>query len=206
MIAIIDSGIANLRSAQKAFERLGPAARIVDDPARLAEASHIVLPGVGAFRDGIAKVRERGFAEPLAREIAKGKPVLGICLGLHLLFTASEEFGLHAGLDLLAGRGGRLPDEAPGQARLKIPHMGWNAVRIVREAPILAGIPSGSYFYFVHSYYPCPADPGIVAGETEYGIPFPSVIWRDNLFATQFHPEKSQAWGLRLLENFARLS
>jgi glutamine amidotransferase len=206
VIAIVDSGIANLRSAQKAFERLGREARVVEEPSRLAEASHIVLPGVGAFRDGIAKVRERGFAGPLAREIAKGKPVLGICLGLHLLFTESEEFGRHAGLDLLAGRVVRFPEAAPDGARLKVPHMGWNAVRVARAAPILAGIPSGAYFYFVHSYFPRPGDPGIVAGVTEYGVPFPSVVWRDNLFATQFHPEKSQAWGLRLLENFARLS
>ncbi len=210
MIAIIDSGIANLRSVQKGFERVGHAARIVEDPRRLAEAAGIVLPGVGAFADGIAKLEAQGFIEPLRRAIAQGKPVLGICLGLHFLFSESEEFGRHKGMDLLPGRVRRfdrdLPDPASPGATLKVPHMGWNRVRVLRPAPILAGLPAEPYFYFVHSYYVEPADPEVTAGVTEYGTRFTSVIWRDNLFATQFHPEKSQATGLRLLKNFASLT
>jgi glutamine amidotransferase len=210
MIAIIDSGIANLRSVQKGFERVGAEPRIVEDPRLLQEAAGVVLPGVGAFADGIAKLATHGFIEPLRRVIEQGKPVLGICLGLHFLFSESEEFGFHKGLDLLAGRVRRFPDDipdpsAPG-ARLKVPHMGWNRVRAVRPAPILAGLPPDSYFYFVHSYYVEPADPDVTAGTTDYGRRFTSVIWRQNLFATQFHPEKSQAAGLSLLRNFAALA
>lgn len=210
MIAVIDSGIANLRSVEKGFGRLGVEAAVIEDPRRLREAAGIVLPGVGAFADGIAKLTTHGFVEPLLREIERGKPVLGICLGLHFLFSESEEFGVHKGLDLLAGRVRRFADgmpdpETPG-ARLKVPHMGWNRVRIDRPVPILAGLPAEPYFYFVHSYYVEPADPDVTAGSTEYGTRFTSVIWRDNLFATQFHPEKSQAAGLQLLKNFAALT
>ncbi len=205
MIAIIDSGIANLRSVQKGFERVGFSARIVEDPRALKEASGIVLPGVGAFADGIGKLKGAGFVEPLLRAIEEGKPVLGICLGLHFLFSESEEFGLHKGLDLLKGRVRRFPRQ-PSAPILKIPHMGWNQIRIERPAPIFNGIPDGSYFYFVHSYYVDPQEDGIVAATTEYGIRFVSAIWQENLFATQFHPEKSQALGLRLLENFGRLA
>ena len=210
MIAVIDSGIANLRSVQKGFERVGAEARIVEDADALAGAAGIVLPGVGAFADGIAKLVSRGFVEPLRRAIEGGTPVLGICLGLHFLFSESEEFGRHRGLDLLPGRVRRFdegtltrPDPA---LRLKVPHMGWNRVRIERPAPILAGLPQDPFFYFVHSYYVEPADPAVIAGTTEYGVRFTSVIWRDNLFATQFHPEKSQASGLQVLRNFAALA
>jgi glutamine amidotransferase len=210
MIAVIDSGIANLRSVQKGFERVGAEARIVEDADALAGAAAIVLPGVGAFADGIAKLVSRGFVEPLRRAIEGGTPVLGICLGLHFLFSESEEFGRHRGLDLLPGRVRRFdegtltrPDPA---LRLKVPHMGWNRVRIERPAPILAGLPQDPFFYFVHSYYVEPADPAVIAGTTEYGVRFTSVIWRDNLFATQFHPEKSQASGLQVLRNFAALA
>lgn len=210
MIAIIDSGIANLRSVEKSFQRLGAVAEIVEDPRRLREAAGIVLPGVGAFADGIGKLTSQGFVEPLRREIERGKPVLGICLGLHFLFSESEEFGLHKGLDLIGGRVRRFPDGLPDPAtpgaRLKVPHMGWNCVRVERPAPILAGLPDAPYFYFVHSYYVEPAEPAVTAGVTEYGIDFTSVIWRENLFATQFHPEKSQAVGLVLLANFAALA
>ncbi len=210
MIAIIDSGIANLRSVEKGFARVGCEAKIIEDPRLLTEAAGIVLPGVGAFADGIAKLTTHGFIEPLRRAIEQGKPVLGICLGLHFLFSESEEFGRHKGLDLLPGRVRRFADDVPDPAapgaRLKVPHMGWNRVRVECPAPILAGLPETPYFYFVHSYYVEPADPGVVAGTTEYGIRFTSVIWRHNLFATQFHPEKSQAAGLQLLKNFAALA
>lgn len=210
MIAVIDSGIANLRSVEKALLRLGADAAIVEEPGRLSEAAGIILPGVGAFADGIAKLTRNGFVEPLRRAIQRGTPVLGICLGLHFLFSESEEFGLHRGLDLIPGRvvrfGEAMPDPAEPGGRLKVPHMGWNRVRVERPAPILQGLPDETYFYFVHSYYVEPADPGVVAGSTEYGARFTSVIWRDNLFATQFHPEKSQEAGLTLLGNFVRLT
>jgi glutamine amidotransferase len=210
VIAVIDSGIANLRSVEKALLRLGADAAIVDEPGRLDEAAGIILPGVGAFADGIAKLTRNGFVEPLRRAIQGGTPVLGICLGLHFLFSESEEFGLHRGLDLIPGRVVRfredLPDPACPGGRLKVPHMGWNRVRVERPVPILQGLPDETFFYFVHSYYVEPADPSIVAGSTEYGSRFTSVIWRDNLFATQFHPEKSQEAGLALLANFIRLT
>lgn len=212
MIAIIDSGIANLRSVEKGFERVGVPARVVREPSRLRDAAGIVLPGVGAFADGIATLERAGFIDPIRHAIESGKPVLGICLGLHFLFSESEEFGLHKGLDLLRGRVRRFPGTAPSSSLspqssvLKVPHMGWNRVYLRRDAPIMEGIPDGSYFYFVHSFYVDPEDDGVTAGVTEYGIPFTSLIWRDNLFATQFHPEKSQGLGLRLLANFGRLA
>jgi len=212
MIAIIDSGIANLRSVEKGFERVGVPARVVREPGALREAAGIVLPGVGAFADGIATLEAAGFIDPLLREIQSGKPILGICLGLHFLFSESEEFGLHKGLDLIRGRVRRFPQtvsssgSGPRSSPLKVPHMGWNQVVLKREAPIMKGIPDGSYFYFVHSYYVVPEEEGTIAGTTEYGIPFTSMIWRDNLFATQFHPEKSQTLGLQILANFGKLA
>jgi glutamine amidotransferase len=212
MIAIIDSGIANLRSVQKGFEHVGADAKIVEDPRAIRDASGIVLPGVGAFRDGITKLRDGGFVEPLLQAIDGGQPVLGICLGLHFLFSESEEFGHHKGLNVIKGRVVRFPDAASfrdgggTQARLKIPHMGWNRIRIERQAPIFKGIPDGGFFYFVHSYYVQPEDECVIAATTEYGQRFTSVLWRDNLFACQFHPEKSQGLGLQLLKNFASLT
>jgi len=209
MIAIIDSGIANLRSVEKGFARVGATAEIVETPARLAEAAGIVLPGVGAFADAVAKLERHGFIEPLRRAVEKGTPVLGICLGLHVLFSESEEFGVHRGLDLLPGRVVRfaadMADPRTPGARLKVPHMGWNRIRVEREAPIFRGLPEEPSFYFVHSYYVEPSEPTVVAATAEHGVRFTAAIWRENLFATQFHPEKSQALGLKLLENFAAL-
>ncbi|MCZ7626253.1 MAG: imidazole glycerol phosphate synthase subunit HisH [Candidatus Methylomirabilota bacterium] len=210
MIAIIDSGIANLRSVQKGFERVGADARIVDDPGTLRDAFGIVLPGVGAFADGIGKLQDGGFVEPLLRAIEAGKPVLGICLGLHFLFSESEEFGHHAGLNIIKGRVVRFTNAAVGAVRepplLKIPHMGWNRIRIERQAPIFKDIPDGAFFYFVHSYFVQPEDERVIAATTEYGRRFTSALWRENLFACQFHPEKSQVLGLQLLRNFASLT
>ncbi len=212
MIAIIDSGIANLRSVQKGFEHVGADAKIAEDPRALRDASGIVLPGVGAFRDGITKLQDGGFVEPLLQAIDAGKPVLGICLGLHFLFSESEEFGHHKGLNVIKGRVVRFPDAAlfrdggGTRARLKIPHMGWNRIRIERQAPIFKGIPDGGFFYFVHSYFVQPEDESVIAATTEYGLRFTSVLWRDNLFACQFHPEKSQGLGLQLLKSFASLT
>lgn len=211
MIAIIDSGIANLRSVQKALERVGHEAKVVEDPRLLREARGIVLPGVGAFADGIAKLTQAGFIEPLLREIERGKPVLGICLGLHFLFSESEEFGRHPGLNLIPGKVVRFPAQRPAgagepPALLKVPLIGWVPIQIRREVPLLRGIPDGSHFYFVHSYYVAPADAEIVAATATHGVPFTAVIRRENLMATQFHPEKSQALGLTLLRNFGDLA
>ncbi|MCU0875869.1 MAG: imidazole glycerol phosphate synthase subunit HisH [Pirellulaceae bacterium] len=201
MIAIIDYQMGNLRSVQKGFEKVGHEAVITCDPAQIAQASKIVLPGVGAFEDAIAELRNRDLVGPIRDAIESGKPFLGICLGLQLLFDISYENGEHQGLGVLRGKVVRfdLPPE------YKVPHMGWNAARIRRRAPILAGIEEGTHFYFVHSYYVVPDDPQVVAIEADYHRPFCAMVWRDNVFATQFHPEKSQSHGLRLLKNFAEL-
>lgn len=199
MIAIIDYGMGNLRSVQKGFEKVGHQATITSDPEQVLTADKVVLPGVGAFEDAIAELRRRELVEPILKAIDSGKPFLGICLGLQLLFETSYENGQHKGLGVLAGDVVRfeLPEE------YSIPHMGWNQLQIRRPAPILKGIPESTHFYFVHSYYVVPRDPEVTAVEAEYGKPFCAMVWRDNLFATQFHPEKSQAWGLRMLKNFA---
>ena len=201
MIAIVDYGMGNLRSVNKAFETVGHRAVVTRDPRAIGEASHVVLPGVGAFADCMANLEQYGLIEPIRRTIAAGKPFLGICLGLQLLFTESEEFGVHKGLDILPGRVVRFPG-MNGAGRLKVPHMGWNEVTIERPAPPLRGIESGAHFYFVHSYCVEPRDPAVVATRTDYGRSFVSSVWRENIFACQFHPEKSQAAGLALVKNF----
>lgn len=201
MLTIIDYQMGNLRSVQKAFERMGHAATITDDPAALAYAAKIVLPGVGAFEDAMTALRERRLVEPIREAIAAGKPFLGICLGLQLLFDKSYEDGEHAGLGVIPGEVVRF--KVPHE--YKVPHMGWNQVRFRRRPPIFEGIHDGAHFYFVHSYYVVPQDESVVATETDYPQPFCSSIWRENLFATQFHPEKSQADGLTVLKNFAEL-
>jgi glutamine amidotransferase len=200
MILIVDYGMANLRSVQKAFERVGAAAEISGDPNRIAEADKLVLPGVGAFRDAIARLHESGLAEPIKAHVKGGKPFLGICLGLQLLFTRSYEDGVYDGLDLFPGDVVHF-DRVPG---LKIPHMGWNQLRVVQPAPCLRDLPADAAVYFVHSYYVRPTDRRIVATETDYPTPFASAIWHENVFATQFHPEKSQKVGLGILGNFAQ--
>ena len=200
-ILIVDYGMANLRSVQKAFEKVGAAAMITADPTRIADAAKLVLPGVGAFRDAIARLREAKFVEPIKDHIHGGKPFLGICLGLQLLFTTSYEDGVHQGLDLFPGEIVRF-DRVPG---LKVPHMGWNQLRIRKPAPIFRDLPADPSVYFVHSYYVKPKDTSIIATETDYPTPFTSAIWIDNVVATQFHPEKSQKVGLRMLRNFAEI-
>ena len=202
MIAIVDYEMGNLRSVQKGFERVGHAATITSDPAVLARAEKIVLPGVGAFRDAIAALRERKLIGPIRAAIDAGKPFLGICLGLQLLFDASYEDGEHEGLGVLPGEVVRF--EVP--AEYKVSHMGWNQVHFRRRPPVFEGIAEGQHFYFVHSYYVAPRDQDVVATQTDYAALFCSSIWRENLFAVQFHPEKSQAAGLRLLKNFAELA
>lgn len=206
MIAIIDYGMGNLHSVQKAFERIGAEARVVADAAGIRAADKVVLPGVGAFRDAIATLREKNLVEPVLESIEKGKWFLGICLGLQMLFDVSYEEGRFEGLGVLPGEVVRFDfSERPDAADLKIPHMGWNALKLHGAPPLYRGIPDGSHVYFVHSYYVVPRDPQVIATTTEHGGEFVSSIWRDNVFAVQFHPEKSQQVGLAMLRNFADL-
>ncbi|MGD9126441.1 MAG: imidazole glycerol phosphate synthase subunit HisH [Planctomycetia bacterium] len=200
-IAIIDYGMGNLRSVQKGFEKVGAQAHITSDPDQVAEADKVVLPGVGAFEDAIAELRKKNLVQPVLDAINSGRPFLGICLGLHLLFDMSYENGEHQGLGIIPGRVVRF--ELPRE--YSIPHMGWNQLLIRRKAPILDGLDEGTQVYFVHSYYVVPDDREVIATETDYPDPFCSMIWRDNVFATQFHPEKSQAEGLKILKNFSTL-
>jgi imidazole glycerol-phosphate synthase subunit HisH len=207
MIAIIDYGMGNLRSVQKAFEAVGHTAIVSRDPRLLNDASHLVLPGVGAFGDCMSNLDRYGLIEPIQRGIRSGKPFLGICLGLQLLFTESHEFGVHKGLDVVPGTVKRFPANLSNRPfqngrALKVPHMGWNAVSIERPAPPLVGVAAGTQLYFVHSYYVEPADSSVVATRTDYGFRFASSVWRDNVFACQFHPEKSQSVGLKIIRNF----
>lgn len=202
VIAIVDYQMGNLRSVQKGFERVGHAAEVTSDFRRLLSADKVVLPGVGAFRDAIRELHQRDLVQPLREIVAQGTPFLGICLGLQLLFDVSYEDGEYEGLGILPGEVRRF--EVP--RGVKVPHMGWNEVRIKRPAPILQGVADGTHFYFVHSYYVVPSDPDVVALEADYPEPFCAAVWRDNLFATQFHPEKSQRDGLHLLRNFAELA
>ncbi len=206
MITILDYGMGNLRSVQKGFEKAGFEALVTADPGKILEAERVVLPGVGAFRDCMSNLEQGGFIEPLLKVIRDGRPFLGICLGLQLLFTESEEFGIHKGLDIIPGRVVRFPEgmQEAGE-ELKVPHMGWNQVAVKRPSPALAGIAEGTNFYFVHSYYVQPDDPTVIATTTEYGIEFCSSVWRDNIVATQFHPEKSQEKGLAILKNFGEM-
>lgn len=198
MIAIIDYGMGNLRSVSKAFEAVGHTAVVTRDVSVISNASHVVLPGVGAFGDCMANLQQYGLVESVRAAVQSGKPFLGICLGLQLLFTESEEFGLHQGLGLIPGRVRRFALDPS----LKVPHMGWNQATVERPCPVFAGIPDGANWYFVHSYYIDPEDRRIAATTTTYGIPFVSSIWKDNVVACQFHPEKSQTVGLQLIKNF----
>jgi glutamine amidotransferase len=201
MIAIIDYGMGNLRSVQKALEAVGSGAEVTCDPDRVRRADKVILPGVGAFDDAIAELRRTGLAEAFSDAVQAGTPCLGVCLGLQLLFDVSEEDGLHQGLGLIPGRVVRFPDR-PG---LKVPHMGWNTLRIRRPAPLLAGIGPEPSVYFVHSYYAQPDDSAVIAAEADYPDPFAAMVWRDNLTACQFHPEKSQRVGLAMYANFAAI-
>jgi glutamine amidotransferase len=202
MIAIIDYGMGNLRSVQKGFEKVGHQAIVTCDPVEIAAAERVVLPGVGAFGDAMSELRTRGLVPCIHQAINSGKPFLGICLGLQLLFEVGHEGGRHEGLGILRGEVVRF--QVPPE--YKVPHMGWNQLQIARQAPLLTGLGEAPYMYFVHSYYVAPADRAVVAAEASYPQPFTAMVWRDNLFATQFHPEKSQADGLRMLQNFAELT
>ena len=203
MIVVIDYGMGNLRSVSKALESLGAPVRVSSDPADVAKASKVILPGVGAFPAAMRELSARGLIEPVKAAIAAGRPYLGICLGLQLLFDRSDEGSGAEGLKVLRGDVPRFAFNGTGT--LKIPHMGWNQVTGGAGCPLLNGIPEGSFFYFVHSYYVRPADRSVVTLEADYGGRFAAMVWKDKMFATQFHPEKSQAMGLRLLKNFVDL-
>jgi glutamine amidotransferase len=203
MIIIIDYGMGNLRSVQKAFEKFCPDVIVSSSSKHVLKADKIVLPGVGAFRNAMAELDKRGLVDPIKKSIEKGKPFLGVCLGLQLLFSESSEGGSVKGLDIIKGRVLKFDDKNG----LKVPHMGWNLIRNTQYAQrttILDGVNDSSYMYFVHSYYVQPEEREVILCETDYGIIFTSGIHRDNIYAFQFHPEKSQAAGLRIIENFAR--
>lgn len=206
-VVIIDYEMGNLRSVQKAFERVGAEAEITQDADRAAAAERLVVPGVGAFADAMAALRRRGLDAATRDFVATGRPFLGICLGLQLLFDEGLEDGRHEGLGILPGRCAPLPRNLRDDAgrKLKVPHMGWNQIEMLRRAPLYDGLADGVEVYFVHSYAVEPADAEVVATRTHYGASFTSSAWRDNVQATQFHPEKSQAAGLRMLRNFVRM-
>lgn len=202
MLHIVDYGMGNLRSVQKAFEKLGFEAVITASPRDLATADQVVLPGVGAFRDAIAELRRLDFVPAIHDAVASGKPFLGICLGLQLLFDVSYEDGEHEGLGIVPGKVVRFAPQ-PG---LKVPHMGWNSLNIQQPShPMLSGVAPGSHVYFVHSYHVVPSDPSLIAATSHHGSEFVAMIAKGNLTATQFHPEKSQKVGLQLLKNFAEM-
>jgi glutamine amidotransferase len=193
--------MGNLRSVLNALEFLGAEGRLAAAPHELAEAHKIILPGVGAFRDGIAALRERRLADALHEQVAEGKPLLGICLGMQLLASKSFEFGEHEGLGLIEGNVEHLGVDGG----LRVPHVGWNVLQPRRESAIFQGFPHEPTFYFVHSYHFVPSDPDLVSATTEYGKPVTACVERDNVYGVQFHPEKSQRDGLKLLENFLAL-
>lgn len=198
---IIDYGMGNLRSVQKALEAVGATGEITGDPDQIRHADRVILPGVGAFADAIAELRRTGLDQAFREAVQAGKPSLGVCLGLHLLFDVSEEDGEHQGLGLLPGRVVRFR-HVPG---LPIPHMGWNTLDVKRPAPLLAGLGPSPSVYFVHSYHAVPDSDDVVAATASYPEPFAAMVWRENLLACQFHPEKSQAVGLAMYRNFAAL-
>lgn len=200
MIVVVDYGMGNLKSVKKAFEKVGGDVVVSGEAGDIENARGIVLPGVGAFRDCILNLERKNLIDAVIRSIESGKPYLGICLGLQVLFTESEEFGFTQGFDILSGSVVRF--DFQGLSGMKIPHMGWNTIKIQKESPILKDVPDESYLYFVHSYYVKPVDGSIVSTTTDYGSEFVSSIWKDNIMATQFHPEKSQVLGLRILKNF----
>jgi glutamine amidotransferase len=200
MIAIVDYGMGNLRSVQKGFEHVGFQAEVTREVSKIASARGVVLPGVGAFQACMENLRRFELIEPIRRIVREQKPFLGICLGFQLLFAESEEFGLQKGLDLFSGR---VVGFHAGNG-LKVPHMGWNRIEKKQDTPFLDGLSSGDYVYFVHSFYVVPADSALVATTTDYGSSFVSSIATERLFACQFHPEKSQELGLRILANFGQ--
>jgi glutamine amidotransferase len=199
MITVVDYKLNNLRSIENTLRRLGHDVQVTSHPDVVGRAEKLILPGVGAFRDAMQNLNDLGLVEPFIESVRAGVPTLGICLGMHLVFSESEEFGLHSGLNLIPGRVRRLPDT------VIVPHMGWNELKPLKQDPLLKGIEPGSFVYFVHSFYAEPATRDVTLATTDHGLEFSAVVHRDNVWATQFHPEKSQKVGERLLDNFARL-
>ncbi|CCW35996.1 imidazole glycerol phosphate synthase subunit hisH [Chthonomonas calidirosea] len=204
MIAIVDYGMANLRSVEKALQRVGGDAKITSDPDVIARAEKVVLPGVGAFCAAMSNLQRSGLQEAVMQHIRSGKPFLGICLGLQMLFEESTEMGTTSGLGVLPGRVRAFFEDGgySDVSRLKVPHIGWNALHLTRPSKLLCGLQEGDRVYFVHSYFPCPADPSVVIATSTYGEEFCCAVEKENVAATQFHPEKSGAVGLRILQNF----
>jgi glutamine amidotransferase len=201
MLAVVDCGISNIRSVLNALDAVDAPARVVEQPSEIGDAAGVILPGVGAFGDGIRSLDERGFREALAKYVDSGRPLLGICLGMQLLATDSSEYGEHAGLALVPGHVTRI-ETTP---ELRVPHVGWNVLEVRRESPLLVDLPDEPSCYFVHSYHLVPDDQAVVTATTDYGVPLTACVQRDNVYGAQFHPEKSQADGLKMLRNFAGL-
>jgi imidazole glycerol-phosphate synthase subunit HisH len=199
MITIIDYAINNLRSVEKAFLSMDIAVKVADDPDAIRAATKLVLPGVGAFADAIQNLNAKELLNPILEKVSAGTPLLGLCLGLQLLFSESEEFGRNLGFNLIPGKVKRLPPD------LKVPHIGWNQLHLKHPDPLLDGISEGDFVYFVHSYYAEPVEPHHILATTDYGLEFTAIARKGNVWATQFHPEKSQTVGLRILKNFATL-
>jgi glutamine amidotransferase len=206
LIAIIDYGMGNLRSVQKGFEAVGVEAIVTSDSKKILSARSVVLPGVGAFKACMDNLEKFDLIDTVKKSVQSGKPFLGICLGLQLLFSQAEEFGSVSGLDILKGKVVGFKDAPNSVDPLKIPHMGWNNVEVKPSQPLFDSVPNQSYFYFVHSYYVVPEDKATIATTTNYGVDFVSGIHFENIHAFQFHPEKSQQLGLTVLKNFSRLS
>lgn len=205
-VTIVDYGIGNLRSIEKAFEAIGASVHRTDHPDDLRRADRLVLPGVGAFGACIGEIRRRGLEQPIHAFVETGRPFIGVCVGMQLLFEESDERGQHTGLGLLPGRVVRFPERsAASDELLKVPHMGWNTIEPRLSDSLFEGLPQESFFYFVHSYHPQPSNDSDILATTKYGHTFPAVVGRDNVFGVQFHPEKSQHNGLRILRNFAAL-
>jgi len=207
MIVIIDYGLGNLGSVKNTLDKLGVDSMISKSVKKIKEGSALILPGVGSANQGMKNLNSRKLSQVLIDEIKKGKPFLGICLGLQLLFSKGYEDGEHEGLDIIPGKVVRFKfSENGSKERLKIPHMGWNQISFrKKDNPLLQNVPCNAYMYFVHSYYVCPEDNSVIATETDYGVRFTSMVWHKNVFATQFHPEKSQQYGLTILRNFGNL-
>lgn len=201
MIAIIDYGMGNIHSVRKAFESLGAETAVVSKPGDLEKCQKIVLPGVGAFSDAMAELKKQGMLSAIKEQIGNKKVLLGICLGMQLLFEQSQEAEKTEGLSVLQGKVKKFPNKSG----LKVPHMGWNQLKVNPKCPLLKGVADKSYVYFCHSYYPEPKNKEDIAATCEYGVDFCAVAWRQNLYGTQFHPEKSQAAGIRILKNFIQL-
>ncbi len=200
MISVVDYGVGNLHSVAKALEKVGAETRVTSDWQDVEKSDGVVLPGVGAFKDSMDAMHRSDLAKAIVAYIHSGKPFLGVCVGMQMLFAESEEYGISKGLDVFPGR---VVQFAPGQ---KVPHMGWNQIKIKKDMnPLLRGVKDGDYLYFVHSYYVVPKDSSIVAAESNYGGDFTCMVWEKNVFGTQFHPEKSQTLGLRIYENFKNL-